>query len=148
LGESLGGSILIQAAAMEPAFRAIVAECPFADLRAAAVYRVQGMLPLRGWVSQGVARLIVTSGLIYARLRYGLDFGQVAPTTAMEQTETPILLIHGLKDQRTPYWHSQRLAQANSSAVLWLVPNVDHVSASSADPRGFRLRVLDWFARH
>src|SRR6185295_3975118 len=34
LGESLGASILIQAAAVEPVFRAIVAECPFADLRA------------------------------------------------------------------------------------------------------------------
>src|SRR5262249_5822966 len=32
-GESLGASILIQAAAVEPAFRAIVAECPYSDLR-------------------------------------------------------------------------------------------------------------------
>jgi dipeptidyl aminopeptidase/acylaminoacyl peptidase len=68
--------------------------------------------------------------------------------TAMAQTHTPILLIHGLEDGRTPYWHSQRLKQANPAAVLWLVPHADHVSASSTDPAGFRLRVLDWFARH
>jgi hypothetical protein len=148
LGESLGASILIQATAIEPAFRAVVAECPFADLKAAGEYRVQGMLHLPGWISKPVAQVIVASGIVYAKLRYGLDFAQVTPISAMEQTKTPILLIHGMEDRRTPRWHSQRLAQANPAAVLWLVPHADHVSASSTDPRDFRLRVLDWFAKH
>ena len=148
LGESLGASILIQASAIEPAFRAVVAECPFADLKAAGEYRVRGMLPLPDWISEPVARVSVASGVVYAKLRYGLDFEQVSPIAAMQQTKTPILLIHGMEDRRTPYWHSQRLAQANPSAELWLVPHADHVSASSADPDGFRLRVLESFARH
>ena len=148
LGESLGASILIQATAIQPAFRAVVAECPFADLRAAGESRIQGMLPLPGWISEPAARVIVASGIAYAKLRYGLDFGEVSPIAAMERTNTPILLIHGMADRRTPCWHSQRLAQANASAVLWLVPHADHVRARSADPSGFRLRVLDWFARH
>jgi dipeptidyl aminopeptidase/acylaminoacyl peptidase len=106
------------------------------------------MLPLPDWISEPVARVSVASGVVYAKLRYGLDFEQVSPIAAMQQTKTPILLIHGMEDRRTPYWHSQRLAQANPSAELWLVPHADHVSASSADPDGFRLRVLEWFARH
>jgi pimeloyl-ACP methyl ester carboxylesterase len=40
LGESLGASILIQAVAVEPIFSAIVAECPYADLREMAEYRI------------------------------------------------------------------------------------------------------------
>jgi pimeloyl-ACP methyl ester carboxylesterase len=43
LGESLGAPILIQAAAIEPAFAAIVAESPYADLREIAEYRVRRM---------------------------------------------------------------------------------------------------------
>jgi dipeptidyl aminopeptidase/acylaminoacyl peptidase len=148
LGESLGASILIQASAVEPAFRAIVAECPFADLKAAGEYRVRGMLPLPGWISKRIAWAVVGTGVVYARLRYGLDFGQVTPNTAMERTKTPILLIHGMEDRKTPCWHSQRLAQANATAVLWLVPHAEHVRASSTDPDGFRSRVLDWFAQH
>jgi len=148
LGESLGAAILIQASAIEPAFNAVVAECSFADLRGIGEYRVRQMLPVHGWVPNAVARVAVASGMAYARFRFGFDFGEVAPTTAMAQTRTPILLIHGMEDQRIPYWHSQRLARANPSAVLWLVPHADHVSASSTDPVGFRLRVLDWFARH
>ncbi len=148
LGESLGASILIQASALEPAFRAIVAECPFADLEAAGESRVRNMLPLPGWLAKPAAWLVVESGVFYARLRYGFDFRQVSPIAAMAQTRTPILLIHGLEDSRTPHWHSQRLAQANPAAVLWLVPHAEHVSASSTDPPGFRSRVLAWFARH
>ena len=125
-----------------------MAECPFADLKAAAEIRVRRILPLPGWTSRPVARIVVASGVLYARLRYGFDYRQVSPIAAMAQTRTPILLIHGLEDQETPYWHSQRLAQANPAAVLWLVPHANHVRASSTDPNGFRRRVLDWFAQH
>jgi len=148
LGESLGASVLIQAAAVEPAFRAVAAESAFADLSAAGEIRVRRLLPLPDAIAARAAWFLVASGLAYARVRYGLDFRQVAPVEAMRQTRTPILLIHGIEDQRTPCWHSQRLAQANANAALWLVPHADHVSASSVDPQGFRQRVLDWFARH
>lgn len=47
LGESLGASILIQAVAIRPAFAAIVAECPFADLRETAEFRVRKMTKYR-----------------------------------------------------------------------------------------------------
>lgn len=148
LGESLGGSILIQAAAIEPAFRAAAAESAFADLSAAGEIRVRRLLPLPDSIAGRTSWLLVAGGLVYARVRYGLDLRQVAPVEAMRQTRTPILLIHGIEDQRTPCWHSERLAQANPNAVLWLVPKADHVSVSRVDPQGFRQRVLDWFARH
>jgi hypothetical protein len=148
LGESLGASILIQAAAVEPAFRAVAAESAFANLSAAGEIRVRRLLPLPDAIAGRTSWLLVAGGLAYARVLYGLDFRQVAPVEAIRQTRTPILLIHGIEDRRTPCWHSERLAQANPSAVLWLVPNAGHVSASSADPQSFRQRVLDWFAQH
>jgi len=148
LGESLGASVLIQASAMGPAFRAIVAECPYADLKAMAAYRVRDVLRAPRWISAGLSQLIVRGGMIFARLRYGLDFDQVSPVLAMAQSKTPVLLIHGTQDEQTPYWHSQRLAAANTGAVLWLVPGAGHVGASAADPEGFRARVLGWFRQH
>ncbi len=41
LGESLGGAVLIEASALRPQFRSIVAECSYAHLRSVAKYRVQ-----------------------------------------------------------------------------------------------------------
>jgi pimeloyl-ACP methyl ester carboxylesterase len=148
LGESLGASILIQAAAVEPQFRAIAAECPYADLEAIAESRVQDALPLPGAPGRMFSRLVVRGGMLYARLRYGLDLRAVSPTAAIAQTNTPVLLIHGLEDRRTPPWHSRRLAEANPRAALWLVPDADHVAASAAEPVGFRTRVLGWFRQH
>jgi uncharacterized protein len=143
LGESLGASVLIQAAALQPAFRAIVAECPYADLRSIAEYRVEQL----SHVPAGLSRLLVGGGVMYAKVRYGLDFNRVALISAMAQTKTPILLIHGMRDSRAPPWHSERLARQNTRAALWLVPDAGHVAASSKDPQEFRKRVLEWFAR-
>jgi fermentation-respiration switch protein FrsA (DUF1100 family) len=142
LGESLGGSILIQSAAIEPQFQALVAECPYSDLRLIAEYRVRQVLK----VSPALSKLIVGSSLLYARLRYGLRLDQVSPVMSIRQTPTPILLIHGLNDERTPPEHSRALSEAGSGVQLWLVPGAGHVGAYSANSRRFEERVLGWLA--
>ncbi len=141
LGESLGGSVLIQAAALGHDFHAIVAECAFADLQAIADSRVKQIVPVTPW-------FVVPSAITFAKYRYGVDLRQVSPIESMRRTSTPTLLIHGLQDSRTPYWHSQALARASAQSVLWLVPNAKHTEAYSAAPTEFRRRVLAWFAGH
>lgn len=148
LGESLGGSILIQSAAVQPAFAAIVAECPYADLREAAEYRVRRMLRLPFFLGNPAATIGVGSGELYARWVDGVDLRQVLPIQAIAQASTPILLIHGLKDVRTPPSHSEQLAKANPRDPLWLVPNAGHIGLAAAQPEEFRRRVLAWFAEH
>jgi dipeptidyl aminopeptidase/acylaminoacyl peptidase len=141
LGESLGASILIEAAAVQPAFSAIVAECPYADLRETAEYRARQMIGKPAW-------LVVSSAMLYARWIDGLDLQHVSPLVAIAHTSTPILLIHGLKDVQTPPYNSERLAKANSQDPLWLVPDAVHTGAAAAEPEEFRTRVLKWFAEH
>ena len=144
LGESLGAAVTIQPAEIEPAFRAIVAECSFSDLETIGEYRLRASFgvppPLDAWV--------VHAGMIWARVRYGFDFRNVSPRTAIAHTRTPILLIHGLADRQTPPAHSEALARANPSAELWLVPGAGHTEAAQAAGPEFARRVLAWFARH
>ena len=144
LGESLGASILIQAAVVEPAFAAIVAESPYADLREIGAYRVQWMTHLPAFL----AKAVVSSSVFYARHVDGLDLAAVSPVRDIARASTPILLIHGLADRRTPAWNSEELARANTRNALWLVPGGDHVNASSVAPEEFRRRVLGWFREH
>ena len=148
LGESLGGSVLIQAAALGTDFRAIVAESSFADLSAIAEFRVRQIFQLPPLLQSAIPSLLVPNSMTYARFRYGIDLRQVLPIESISRATTPILLIHGLRDSRTPYWHSQALARANANSVLWLVPNAEHTGAYSAAPAEFRQRVLGWFAGH
>jgi len=87
-------------------------------------------------------------GEFYANWAYGLNLQQVSPVSAIAQASTPILLIHGLADVRTPQSKSEELARANPRNSLWLVPNALHTGAYSAAPDEFHRRVLGWFARH
>lgn len=144
LGESLGASVLIQAAELQPVFAAIVAECPYADLREVAEYRMRHELGMPSIV----ASALIGSAMIYARFIDGLKLSEVSPKDSIVHESTPILLIHGLADNRTPPYNSQLLAQANPRNELWLVAKAPHVGASRVAPREFRKRVLTWFAEH
>jgi dipeptidyl aminopeptidase/acylaminoacyl peptidase len=148
LGESLGASILIQAAAMRPSFAAIVAESPYADLREIAEYRVRQMSRLPRFVAVPTAKMVVRSAVFYARWMDDLRLEQVSPVRVIGRASTPILLVHGLKDFRTPASNSERLAKANPRDSLWLVRNARHTGAAAAEPEEFHRRVLAWFAAH
>jgi pimeloyl-ACP methyl ester carboxylesterase len=148
LGESLGASILIQAASLEPAFSAIAAESPYADLQEVAEYRLDRPFGSFGFITAPFAKLAVNTGMLYARWFDGLDFRQVVPLQAIARGSTPILLIHGLLDDRTPPSQSLELANANPRNSLWLVPNAGHMRAYTIEPLKFCRRVLDWFAEH
>jgi hypothetical protein len=147
LGESLGASILIQSAAVDPIFQAIVAECPFAELRTEGEYDVQQMHQLPEWLNKPLSETMVECAFLYARVRFGVDLSGVSPLKDIAHTKTPILLIHGMEDMKTPYWNSEVLAKANTLTSLWLVPDTGHVDASGTHLEEFNRRVLDWFSR-
>ena len=145
LGESMGAAILIQSAALTPEFSAIVAESAYSSLRSIAQERIGQMA---GFSPALIAPPILETSLVYARLRYGVVLSQVSPRESIRHAQAPILLIHGLADDRTPPWHSQALAEANQNAQLWLVPGARHTGAYATAPDEFQRRVLAWFAEH
>jgi len=152
LGESLGASVLIQAAGLiqadstEPPFRSIVVECPFSDLKSVGEARLQLYGHLPEWAGF-ISKVGVRSAMLYARARFGVDLSMVSPIEDIAHIQVPIFLIHGLADIRTPPSNSEVLRKAAPHAVLWLVPGAPHVGAFSAAPEEFSRRVLAWFAR-
>ena len=146
LGESLGASILLQAIAIEPVFRAIVAESPYADLRQMAQSRLVQQLSLPQSFSRPLAALLVEAGMDYALIFHHLNFRLVSPPASLRCSRTPVLLIHGLHDERTPPEQSRLLAKARPQDTdLWLVPNASHTDASVVAPTEFQRRVFRWF---
>jgi uncharacterized protein len=140
-GESLGGSVLIESLAQGADFRAVVAESPYSSFEAVAEERVAQHVPAPAAV------VLVKEGLLYTRVRYGVELGNARPDVAIRHTHVPILLIHGLADDETPAQNSERLLRANPGAVqLWLVPGAKHTGTYARTPREFEHRVLQWFA--
>jgi len=141
MGESLGAAVLLQSLAIEPRFSAVVAECAFASFERIADDRVSQRVP------RVMAFPAVWMGFEYARLRYGLDFRGASPEAVLPKVAIPVLLIHGLADDKTPPIHSEILAAENPRWVrLWLVPGAGHTGAFGTAPQEFQRRVLGWFA--
>lgn len=142
LGESLGGSILIDSLGDGADFRAVVAECPYSSFEAIADERVGRLIP------KPAAILLVKEGLFYTRLRYGVDATLTRPDVAIRKTRVPVLLIHGTADNQTIPANSERIVRANPrAATLWLVRGAGHTGAYATVPKEFERRVLAWFAQ-
>lgn len=145
LGKSMGAAILLESLAREPRFRAVVAESPFADFREVAYDRMAQRIALPRvffWP-------IVDLGMIYGRVRYGVDLDRASPAAAVRATSVPILLIHGTEDGNIPIRHSRELHALNPAAtVLWEVPGGHHVDALATAGPEYVTRVQGWFASH
>lgn len=138
LGESMGAATLLTALPREERIKAAIAESGFAGFETVAAERIGRRIgiPLMG-------RAFASVGMSYLRLRYGFDLRDVPPLTA---TSTPILFIHGLRDEETVPEHSRKLRLRYSNSALWEVEDAGHCGAFAAAPQEFRRRVLDWFA--
>src|SRR5258706_1275701 len=91
MGESLGAAVLLQSLSVEPRFRAVVAESPFASLKDISEYRVARMLPVPDLVAHAAAIPMVWSGFLYARWKFGVDFRAARPEDAVCGSSTPVL---------------------------------------------------------
>jgi pimeloyl-ACP methyl ester carboxylesterase len=149
LGESMGAAQLLQSLLREPRFCAVVAESPFATFREVAYARFGRQFHVGPWLGKTFFRPTVEVGLLYVRLRYGLNMEGASPEKAVEGTRIPVLLIHGLEDRNIPPYHSDRIQSHNpSDVVIWKVPRAVHTGAHKAAPEEFEKRVLEWFATH
>jgi fermentation-respiration switch protein FrsA (DUF1100 family) len=143
LGASMGAAVLLQSLAVEPHFRAVVAECPFVNFRQIALHR----LHQRSRVPAPLLEPVVLLSFAYARARYGVNLWSVSPAAVVRSTTVPILFIHGTEDTSIPVRHSRVLHALNPATRLWEVAGAAHVSSYPTQPEAYRRHVLDWFSQ-
>lgn len=149
LGESMGAAILLQALPKEPRFCAVVAESSFASFREVAMDRLGARLGGRAAIGHWLFAPLVSEAFIYARLRYGIDFDQDVPATAVAATNVPVLLIHGTEDFNIPLRHCGEILKNHSGVMeFWQVPGAGHTEAFGHAPEAFERRVTEWFSRY
>lgn len=150
LGESMGAAILLESLKSEKRFCAVAAESPFADFREGAYDRVSHYTGSATTVgARTLLRPTIEIGVLYARLRYGLDLASVSPREAVAESDTPVLLIHGKMDMNLRPRNSELIHAASPEhSELWEVPMAAHCGAWSTVPQEFETRLLGWFAKH
>ena len=116
VGHSLGAAIALQAAAIEPRVRAVIAASTFSDLRTIATERAFYM---PSW----------SLAPAFARAERDGQFviDEVSPVKAAARITVPVLLVHGGSDDATPPSHSERVAAAlRGPKKLIVVPESGH----------------------
>jgi uncharacterized protein len=148
LGESMGAAVLLQTIAKEPGFCAVVAESSFLSFREIANIRMGEGLGMGPWLGRTLLRPAVEAGLIYARLKYGVDLAAASPINAVASSHVPIFLIHGLADTNIPPYNSERMKAANSAVQLWEPAGAGHCGASASAPEEYKQLVIGWLTSH
>jgi pimeloyl-ACP methyl ester carboxylesterase len=118
IGHSLGASVALQAAAVDPRVQGVVAASAFSDLRTIVEERARWFhLPPR-YVSAALAR----AGELG---RFPPE--QASPLALAPDIRVPVLLLHGEADAKTPAAHSRRIAGALAGPrELLVLPGVGH----------------------
>jgi uncharacterized protein len=140
LGLSVGGEMMIQAAAEDPRLRAVVSEGAGArslaehwDTPGAAAVQK----PFSTWVAQTAALTVLVNQPPPPSLTSLID--EIAPR--------PLLLIRGLDGQPQEALNSVYYDAAGPPKALWEVPGAGHTAALSAQPRAYERRIVGFFDR-
>lgn len=126
-GISMGAATLLLAAAREPAIRAVVSDCAYAD----GAPILEREVPIEGGIPGFFAPGVFTA----ARALYGIDFYGIRPVDVIARiAPRPILLIHGSADDWVPPSNQSELYAAaisapNAHVQRWLVPGVKHAQS-------------------
>lgn len=148
LGDSMGAAELLRSLDEEPGFCAVVAESPFATFREAAYDRLGQQFSTGQWLGRTLLRPAFLAGVVYARLRYGIDLTRANPADAVARSSVPVLLIHGMEDRNLPVRHSLMIKVASPRVALWEPLGADHCGASTAAPAEYERTVVAWFVQH
>ncbi len=146
LGESMGASIALQSAAIEPRIEGVVAESAFRNLREVS-YDYAG-LRISPWLGKTLLRPAASRGIHAAEKEGGFRAEDVSPEKAVAARPFPVLLICGLRDHNIPARHTRAIFQAASGPKeMWLVPRAKHTEALGTAPQEFERRVVEFFAK-
>jgi hypothetical protein len=145
LGSSMGASIALQAAAVEPRVAGVVAESAFANLKEVS-FDYAG-LRVSHWLGRTLFRPASSLALGGAEKEGGFRAEDVSPEKAVAERPFPVLLICGQKDRNIPPRHTKRIFEAASGPKeMWLVPRAGHAASLGTAPQEFENRLVKFFS--
>lgn len=146
LGESMGASIALQSAAIDPRVAGVVAESAFANLREVS-FDYAG-LRISSWLGKTIFRPASMLAMRGAEKEGGFKVDDISPEKAVAERAFPVLLICGTKDSNIPPRHTKRIfAAAKGPKEMWLVPGAGHSAALGTAPQEFEKRVLSFYEK-
>jgi pimeloyl-ACP methyl ester carboxylesterase len=119
LGCSMGAAVALQAAAVEPRIRAVVAVSPFATLERVLRERARSL--------RLVSETDVVAAIALAEKQGAFRAGEVSPVAAAARLLIPVLVVHGEADTKIVVDHGRQVHAALAGPRrLVIVPRAGH----------------------
>lgn len=142
IGFSMGAATSVLGVAQESGIHALVVDSPFANASDLIAQEVARRTPVPKWL----VPLFGPGTKLAASVLHDIKLGDIDPESAAAGIDFPILLIHGMEDERIPVEQGIRVhAASHQSSSLWLVPDTDHVDAFLNFPDEYTERVVAYF---
>jgi uncharacterized protein len=136
LGVSLGGVVLVLAAADDRRLAAVAGEAVWTS------FEDEAWLDPPRWGPLSALPQLV------AFRRAGLDIGAIRPVNAVTQFGSrPLLLMYGGNDAWLPSEMRAQMVAAAPSAESWLIPEAVHAGCRAARPGEYDTRIVNFFIR-
>ncbi len=141
IGESMGGSAVIRAAAESERISALVSESTYATLSDALRQRLKVTGPFAPQIARHCERISAE--------RYDIDIADVSPERDIARISgRPLLIIHDNLDVLCTRAETDRLfCAAHAPKERWDVPYAPHTFAFMVAPREYERRVVDFLDR-
>lgn len=140
MGFSLGGAVALISASEIPQIKAVVADSPYATLE----QMTESLFQRFFFLKKPMVLLIK----MWARIWLKVNLEEVSPVASVENSTTPLLLIHGEKDRQIPAEHSRKIFQsAKEPKEIWIVSGADHSEAYYQNKEIYEQKVLEFFGR-
>jgi fermentation-respiration switch protein FrsA (DUF1100 family) len=142
LGESMGGAIAIQHAAIAPGLAFCMAVSSFSDLKQMLIYRFRYEFNLPIFPSLPLADFMTT-------ILSGMSFSAVSPVRDMAEIKLPVLLIHGENDRYVPPQMCKDLYAGKVEGIrsIYLAPNAGHADPFMVNREEFTLQVRSFLEK-
>ena len=122
--------------------KAIVADCGYTSVWDEFAYQLDDLFSLPEFPILYVSSLI-------SKIRAGYFLGEASSLEQVAKSKTPILFIHGDKDDFVPYCMMEELYNATSSEKEMLtIKNAGHAKASKVDPETYWTTVNEFTSKY
>lgn len=140
-GTSMGAAVAIQAAAIDPRIRAVIAENSFATLRSVFDDYQRRMVKLP---FHYLRNLVIKRSELMA----GFRANDVSPIEAVANISIPILVVVGERDHLIDAAYSHRLFEAAvEPKELYSIPGASHSDTWAVGGRAYEERILGFLRR-
>lgn len=142
VGYSMGGGIVLSFLYESPlagSVRGVILDAPMADFGATVDFGIREF---------GVPGFLVQLPLVFASIRFGIDWEGMDYVAELDDLGVPILLIHGTEDQTVPFGIAEELAQKRPDMIRFeSFAGARHVKSWGTDTDRYEAVVGEFLAR-